>query len=166
MTPDSRVTSVFSLIITSLCFMSIPVFMFVFDLLLGFMISHSVFLSVFRLMFSPCVLFSVLYCSFCSLCVFHLHFLSLSRFPPFWLSAPVLICSTCVRCLLPSLCIQVSVLPFDLVGSSSFMLHHSCLSFICAISISPEFSPMCSMFFQFRLLLSSSSCFFCLVDSL
>ena len=99
----SFIKSIFNLIIT-LCFMSIPVFMFAFDLFLCFMIP-TVFLSVFRLCFLSvfCVLFPVLFCSFCSLCVFHLDFLSLSCFPPLWLAAPI--CSTCVQLPLPSLCI-------------------------------------------------------------
>ena len=45
----------------------------------------------------------VLFCSFCSSCVFFLHFLSL------WLSAPVLMCFTCVQLPRPSLCVYISL---------------------------------------------------------
>ena len=76
--------------------------------------------NLFRFMFYPCVLFPVLFCSFCSLCVCHLDFLSLSCFSPLWLSAPVLMCSTGVQLPLPSLCMSLC---FPLSSASCLVLH-------------------------------------------
>ena len=127
MTPDClfsplyrRVFSV--LIMTSLCFVSIPVFMFVFDPYLCFMLSHSV--SFCFDLFSPCVLFPVLFCSFCSFC-----FLSSS---PVFVLFPTLV----ILCTSPHVFHLCSIAPafpvykslcFVHVGSSSFMPRHSCL---------------------------------------
>ena len=116
-------------------------------------VSHSVFHSVFRFLFSPCVLFPVLFCSFCSLCF-------PSRLPVFVLCPALVIVCTSPHVF--HLCSITPVFPVCISLCASlcpcwFLISPGCLSSASPPSLLhswvPSVSPVWSMFLSF------SSCF-------